>query len=136
MVLLRCSCKNKINPKQTAHAYRKAEAVLGQTEAETFFLLPDCHHGELAMRVLAFLSRISFDISRCSGTTRVMCIANTLIRIFVRCLTWTCRFLLSFIAMSVRCRLSPAVQRGPIRPRGPRSARFSYPASLVLSPEH
>lgn len=59
-----------------------------QAEAVTSFLLPDCHHGEFAMRVLAFLIRISFHISQCSGATRVVCVANTIMSTFVKCLFW------------------------------------------------
>ena len=83
-----------------------------EPEAVTSFLLPDCHHGEFAMRVLAFLCRISLFISHSSGTTRVVCVANTPIRIFMKCLKRQFGFIYSFNDMSVKCRLLPALQRG------------------------
>lgn len=78
-----------------------------QAEAVTSFLLPDCHHGEFAMSVLAFSSRISLYKVKYSGVTWAMGIVNVVVHVSVKCLTKSRLSLLGFNAVCVRCRLLP-----------------------------
>lgn len=123
------SIKEKIHRRkytQCACVQYKRKTYLRQPEAETAFLLPDCHHGEFAIRVVAFLCRNSFHISNLTRTTILMCNVNTLTRIFMDSFVWYYGCILSFNAICVRCRL----QRGQ---SGERPARF---ITRVLSRQH
>lgn len=104
--------RSKIN-EHCACVASKRKPYLRKAEAVTSFLLPDCHHGKSAMRVLAFLIRISVYISQCSVTTRVVYIANAPMSIIGKCLCLACWCFSCFSPFSVRCRQHPALQRGP-----------------------
>lgn len=99
--------KNEIFKCYCACAMHRRKVYVRHPEVLTSFLLPDCHHGECAMRVTHFLSRISFLISHCTLTTRVVQTHNTPIGTFVKCLIWLHMIILSFIALRVTCRLLP-----------------------------